>query len=94
MVRSHVILGFASAHGEIVGLRSKAADPAASTNGFPKASRPLAAGGCLSLYTRSTSGSAAITPCQSLAVVSALTTTGSGSAKISFRSASPGSFGA
>ena len=44
-VRSQGFLGFASARGEIVGLRSKAADPAASTNAIPKGASPLAAGG-------------------------------------------------
>ena len=46
-VRSRRILGFASAHGEIVGLRSKAANPAASTNAIPKGASPLAAEGLL-----------------------------------------------
>jgi hypothetical protein len=46
-VRSPRILGFASAPGEILGFQPKAVDPAASTNGFPKASRPLAARGFL-----------------------------------------------
>jgi len=45
MVRSRVILGFAGARGEIVGLRPKAVDPAASTNAIPKGASPLAAGG-------------------------------------------------
>jgi len=35
-----MILGFASARSEIVGLRSKVADPAASTNAIPKGASP------------------------------------------------------
>jgi len=42
-----MILGFASANGEIVGLRPKAADPAASPIAIPKGASPLAAGGSL-----------------------------------------------
>ena len=56
MVRSHVILGFASARGEIVGLRSKAIAPAASTNAIPKGASPMAAGGA-SLRTTYSIGS-------------------------------------
>jgi len=39
-VRSLRILGFANAHREIVGLRPKAADPAASTSAIPKGASP------------------------------------------------------
>jgi hypothetical protein len=44
-VRSYRILGFASDRGEIVDSRSRAVDPAASADAFPKRARALAAGG-------------------------------------------------
>ena len=52
LVRSHRILGFASARIEIAGLRPKAIAPAASTDAIPKGASPLAAGGaCLAGLT-------------------------------------------